>query len=502
MVAIIVLLLASINFVNLTTAKSQQRAKEIDVRKAVGAGRGSLVLQFLGEAFLLTAVATLLALLLTYLLLPLFNTITGKELVLSSVLGSLGWILPSMVLLTGLLAGAYPAFFLSSLRTVSIIRGKMKFGSGGGTTRKALVVFQFALSLLIIIGTLAVHWQIRFLQQKELGMEKDHIITAWLQGIPPTQYDVVRRELAQQSGIANVSFTNQDPVRITNNTSGVQWRGQLPEETLSFRTLYTDENFVETLDVPVLQGRNFSSALGSDTANFLVNQTAVRAMGLENPIGQELDYGDQKGQIIGVVQDFHSRSLHSAIDPLLIMYQPEYASLALVKIQADQTQEALKNVQKVFRVYNPDYPFSYSFLSDRYAQLYERERAVGRLTNAFAVLAIIIACLGLYGLASFSAERRTQEIGIRKALGATVSGILLLLSKDYVKLIVIAVVIAVPVVNYFIQDWLGGFAYRIDVGWWLFLLPALAVVLIALLSVSFQTVRAARRNPVDSLRYE
>lgn len=285
MVAIIVLLLASINFVNLTTAKSQQRAKEIGVRKAIGAGRLSLVLQFLGEAFLLTIVATLLALLLAYLLLPLFNTITGKALLLSSVPGSLGWVLPLMVLLTSFLAGAYPAFYLSSLRTVSIIRGSMKFGSGGGTTRKALVVFQFALSLLIIIGTLAVHWQIRFLQQKELGMEKDQILTVWLQGIPDTQYDVVRRELARQSGVTNVSFTNQDPVRITNNTGGVQWPGKSPEEALTFHILYTDENFVETLGVPIRQGRNFSPTLRTDTANFLVNQTAVRAMGLENPIG-------------------------------------------------------------------------------------------------------------------------------------------------------------------------------------------------------------------------
>ena len=502
LVAIIVLLLACINFVNLTTAKSQQRAKEIGVRKAVGAGRASLALQFLGEALLLTTVATGLAVLLTYLLLPLFNSITGKELALSSVASSWGWLLPGAVIITGLLAGAYPAFFLSSLKTVSIIRGKMKFGSGGGTTRKALVVFQFALSLLIIIGTLAVHWQIRFLQQKELGMEKDQVITFSLQGVAPAQYDVMKRELLQQPGITQVALVNQSPVRITNNNSNMQWPGKGPDDELLFRVLGTDENLLKTLSIPLLQGRNFSPTRLADTVNFLINQTAVRAMGLQRPIGQVLEYNGQQGQIIGVVQDFHSRSLHATIDPLLMLYRPQYAKLALVKTLPERTQPALASIQAAFQRYQPDHPFSYDFLSDRYARLYKREEAVGRLTNAFAVLAIIIACLGLFGLASFTAERRTKEIGIRKTLGATVSGILLLLSKDYVKLILIATVVAVPVANYFIQDWLGSFAYRIDLSWWLFLIPALVILLVALLSVSFQSVRAAVRNPVDSLRYE
>ncbi len=502
LVAVIVLLLACINFVNLTTAKSQQRAKEIGVRKAVGAGRWSLAIQFLGEALLLTVVATGLAVLLTFLLLPLFNGITGKELALSSVASAWGWLLPAVVVATGLLAGAYPAFFLSSLKTVSIIRGKMKFGSGGGATRKALVVFQFSLSLLIIIGTLAVHWQIRFLQQQELGMEKDQVVTFPLQGVSSAQYDVLKQELLPQPGITQVALVDQSPVQVTNNNSGVQWPGKAPDDELLFRVLATDENLLNTLDIPLLQGRNFSSTRLADTASYLVNQTAARAMGLEHPVGQVLDYNGQKGRIVGVVQDFHSRSLHAAIDPLLILYRPQYAQLALVKTVPGQTQSAIASIQAAFGRYQSDYPFNYDFLSDRYARLYEREEAVGRLTNAFALLAIVIACLGLFGLASFTAERRTKEIGIRKALGATVTGILLLLSKDYVKLILIATAVAVPVANYFIGDWLDGFAYRIDLSWWLFLVPALVILLVALLSVSVQSVRAAVRNPVDSLRYE
>ena len=500
-VAILILLIACINFMNLATAQSSQRAKEIGVRKAVGAFRGSLIVQFIGEAVMLTFFALLLALLIVFLLLPVFNDLTGKSVAIDFARPT-NWLLGlGLVLLTGLLAGSYPALFLSSFNTVRVLKGNLASHFGAANLRKALVVFQFALSILMIIGTLIVHQQVQYIQNKALGLDRDNLVYIPL-GDAREHYEVVRNQLLQHPGIVSVTSSNQNPLSVGNSTSDPTWDGKSEDDGAIFYIVNTDLDFLETMHMELREGRDFSKQFATDTSNYIVNETAARAMGMDNPIGENLEFWEQPGQIIGVVKDFHLQSLHVPIEPLILRYDPSYNWMLYVRTKAGETQQAIAALEAVHTQYNPEYPFAYHFMDEEFARMYKSEMVMGRLANYFAIIAIVISCLGLFGLASYAAARRTKEIGIRKALGASVTSIVVMLSNSFARLVLIGFIIAAPLAYYLMYQWLDNFAYRTDIALWVFAVAGVVGLLIAMLTISYRSFRAAQTNPVEALRYE
>ncbi len=501
-VAIFILLIACINFMNLATARSVKRAREVGVRKVVGAVRGLLIGQFIGEAMLLTFLALGLALLLVLVLLPVFNGVTGKQLSLpvtevrfwSMVLGT--------TFATGLVAGSYPALFLSALSPVRVLKGTLRFGSGARLFRQGLVVFQFVLSMLLIIGTLVVYRQIQYVQNENLGYERENLIYIPAEGELGGKYETFKQELLRMPGVQQVSYMFEAPTNIGSSTGGVTWTGKDPNVTIEFTQTGVGYDFIKTLKIKT-RGREFSKEYGTDSTNYLINQAAARRIGYAEPVGQPLTMWDRPGKIIGVMEDFHFQSLHEPIQPLIIRFDPRAAGKTiLVSTQPGQTRQALASLERLTKRLNPKFPFTYQFADEEYLKLYKSETVVSRLANSFAFLAVFISCLGLFGLAAFTAEQRTKEIGVRKVLGASVSSIVSLLSKDFLKLVVLAILIASPLAWWAMRRWLDGFEYKIALSWWVFALAGGLAVGIAFLTVSFQSVKAALLNPVKSLKTE
>lgn len=486
---------------NLATARSARRAKEVGIRKVVGAPRQFLIGQFMGEAIMISLVSILLSLGVVQLLLPVFNSVTGKEIVIEYT-NLLFWVyLVGLAILTGVLSGSYPALFLSSLKPVVVLKGVLKFDSKSIIFRKGLVVFQFCLSILLIVGTIVVYRQVNFIKSKNLGFNKENLILLTLDGDLRKNYEVFKQDILQTSSIKAVTQSTTNPIEIGNNTEDVTWPGKQSDEKILFTNLFIGHDFVKTMGVTIKEGRDFSSARVSDTAGFIINEETVRRMKLtKNAVGTVITMWDIKGPIIGVVKDFHINSLHSAIEPLIMVLRPEWGKVALVRTEAGKTQEAIAALSTAFKKYNPKYPFKYEFEDENYRQLYKNEMMVGQLANYFAVLGIFISCLGLFGLAMFIAEQRTKEIGVRKVLGASVTNIVGMLSKDFLKLVMIAAIIAFPLAWFAMNKWLQNFAYRVELSWWIFLIAGFTAMLIALITVSFQAIKAAVANPVKSLR--
>ena len=499
-VVLLVLILACINYTNLATARATRRMREIGVRKALGASRGLLIRQFLLESTGLVTVAFVLALLLVQSLLPYFNQLTDKE--LSIDYGRpVCWLLATgFVGATGLLAGSYPAFLLASFRPVRVLRGKLMPGTGTLSLRRTLVVVQFALSTVLIAGAMLIQRQAHFLLNKPLGLDKENLIAFPMQGGARTHMEAIKQQLLQHPSVVGVTGSNLAPLSISSSNAGIRWEGMAEGQQIEFSHMGVGYDFARTFGIPLVAGRDFSPDFSTDTANFIINETAARMMGLDDPVGTRVEGLNQQGKIIGVIQDYHNQLLYAPITPLMMyLTTPE---MLFIKTAPGQTAVALAQLQDVHRQHSAAYPFEYVFPEDELHQLYRDEEVAGTLASYFAALAIIISCLGLLGLASFSAQQRTQEIGIRKVLGASVSSLLMLLSRDYVRLILIALAIAIPVANYLIQEWLQNFAYTVALPWWQWLLPVGVIVLLALATVSTQTFRAATRNPVDSLRDE
>ncbi len=501
-VAVFLLLIACINFMNLATARSVKRAREVGVRKVVGAGRGLLMGQFVGEALLLTFLALVVALALVFVLLPVFNSLTGKHISFQIRQGSFWLLLFGTTLATGLVAGSYPALFLSSLNPVRVLKGTLKFGSGARLFRQGLVVFQFMLSMLLIVGTFVVYQQVNFIQNRNLGFERENLLYVPAEGDLAKKYETFKAELLRMPGIQSVSYMSELPTGIGSSTGGVQWSGKDPNVNIQFTMTSVGYDFIKTLKIKV-KGREFSKEFGTDSTNYLINQTAVRRIGYKNPLGQPLTMWGKPGKIIGVMDDFHFQSLHEPIQPLIIRFEPDAErKTILVSTQPGQTKQALASLEKLYKELNPKFPFTYQFADEEYQKLYRSETMVGSLANAFAFLAIFISCLGLFGLAAFTAEQRTKEIGVRKVLGASVSNIVGLLSADFLKLVLLAILIATPLAWYVMNRWLANFEYKITISWWMFALAGFLAVLIAFLTVSFQSVKAALMDPVKSLRSE
>ena len=503
LVAVIILLIACINFMNLATARSTKRAKEVGVRKVIGAARPVLMAQFMGEAMLLTFFSILIAILLTTLLLPAFNELTGKQLSLP-VRQPLFWTaMLGLLLLAGFVSGSYPAIFLSSLNPIRVLKGSLRFSGGATFFRKALVVFQFGLSIIFLVGMIVMYRQMDYIQRANMGFDRDNLVYMPLEGELANKYELFKQEAENIPAIQQVSKIRQPPTALYTHTSDFRWTGKAPDLVTSFVISDVGYDFVKTMKLKLAQGRDFSRDFPTDSAGFIVNEMAVKKMGYTDPIGKPVWWGRYQGKIIGVLQDFHFASLHQAIEPLIIhMNEDRHSGTLLVRLKAGRDKEGLAGLEKLCKELNPAFPFTYQFSDAEYNKAYRSEQLVSKLANYFSFLAIFISCLGLLGLAIFTAGQRTREIGVRKVLGASVPGIVSLLSKDFLGLVLIAIVIASPIAWYTMYSWLQGFAYRTPVSWWIFAAAGVSAILIAFLTVSFQAIKAAMANPVTSLRSE
>ena len=500
-VALFILLIACINFMSLTTARSAERAREVGLRKVLGAVRRQLVRQFLGESVLLALLAMGLAVVLVELTLPAFNTLTGKALTFGG--GFLWWIgLLGTGLAVGVLAGSYPAFALSIFCPAQVLKSQATPGSAGAWLRKGLVVLQFGIAVVLITGTLVMAEQLAYIQRKNLGFDKEQVAVIPLQdsGVR-SQYETIKQEVLAHPGVVQAAASYHTPGRGLGRYY-VEVEGI--EETLDLPTYIVDYDYLETMGMHVTAGRAFSENLPTDaTQAFMVNETAVRTFGWDEPLGKTITWDSEKlGAVVGVVQDFHVRSLHEAIEPMILHIDPTYFRRLSVRIRPDQIPETLAFLKTTFEQIDPRHPFEYSFVDQDFAMQYEAEQRTARLIRYAAILAILIACLGLLGLAAFSVQRRTKEIGVRKVLGATIPGIVLLLSKDFVRLVLVALVMAAPLSYLAMNHWLADFAYRVEISVGTFVLAGGLALLIAVLTVSYQAIRAALADPVKSLRYE
>ena len=511
-IAILILLIAGMNYINLATAFSLGRAKEIGVRKSSGAQKGQLIAQFLLESLMMAGVASLIACGLAALGLLLLKQGVGINLGLSALFsGQLLAGLAAVTFITGLLSGLYPAFFLSSFKPVLAMKGAASAGKSNSGLRKGLVIVQFGAAVLLLVSTLVIYRQLTFMQEKSLGLDKTHIVTLNQNNPLLPKWDAFRSELLKNPNILNVSRSSRLPAgRLLDDLGGtsVQLGDTMTPLTATLKMLATDLDFVPTYQIPLAAGRAFSRDFPTDTTQaWLLNEAATRVIGWKSPedaVGKRLIYGGRTDcYVVGVLKDFHFESLHQEIVPMIFFIPRDKTNLFSISVKTGaNTTEALAHLKQVWQQFNADFPCNYAFLDEDYGQLYAAEIRQGRLYLFFSGLAIFVACLGLFGLATFAAHQRTKEIGIRKVLGATVSGITGLLAQDFLKLVVLAIVVASPIAWYLMNRWLQDFAYRIHIQWWMFALAGLLALAIAFFTVSFQSVKAALTNPVKSLRSE
>ncbi len=511
-IALFILLIACINYMNLSTARSALRAKEIGIRKVVGARKKELISQFLSESVLLTWAAIFIAFALLYFSLPWLNKLSEQNLSVSMLIK---WQILIPLFLTpfivGTISGLYPALFMSSFQPVKTLKGLFKVGGGSISFRKALVVAQFTISIILIITTMIVFQQLRFMQKASLGYDKNHIVTMAYYPQLNDQYESFRNTLLQNSNIKDVGRSSRIPTGRLLDGSGASVPGSdsMVPVKADIRYVATDYDFIPTYGIQMTAGRNFSRAYGTDTSNFIINEAAVKAIGWkssQDAVGKNLKYGQFTGHVIGVVKDFHFESLHEAITPLIFVMPPPanqglYNNIS-IKISGNNISSSLNAIKNTWQKYLPELPYQYTFLDENFSKLYDAEQKQETIFTVFACIAIFIACLGLFGLSAFAISQRVKEIGVRKVLGADVTTIVALLSKDFLKLVCIAALIAFPVAWYAMNSWLKDFAYRIQIHWWVFLFAAIAALLIALITVSSQAIKAAMANPVKSLRTE
>lgn len=502
-VAAIILIIACINFMNLATARSATRSREVGIRKVIGAHRTGLVIQFISESVLLSFVSLLFALMVVQLLLPFFNDITNKDISLNArdLYFSGGIIL--ITLFCGLLAGSYPAFFLSSFKPALVLKGNVQSSLWGGGLRKALVVVQFTASVILIIGSIVVYNQIGYIQNKHLGFDRENIVALEMQEGLSANQSAFRQDLLQFPEIKEAGFAGDNPFKVEANTTDPVWPGKGEGTDIAFKVVSCDQHFIPAIGMTIVQGRNFGDNYPQDSANYIINEKAMAAMGLnaDNVIGTPLEMWNGKGKIIGLLKDFHNGNLREAIEPLVMVYLPLNTWRAYIRTEGDP-RKAITAIEQTTKKYDPDYPVRYSFLNDEYNLQYRNEEIIGKLSLGFTIVAILISCLGLFGLALFTSERRMKELGIRKVLGASVSSLLLLLCRDFAKLVMIALLIAVPIAWYITHEYLTAYAYHAPLGASTFILPAIGILLLAMLTVSYQSIRAAIDNPVKSLKNE
>jgi putative ABC transport system permease protein len=505
-IALLILVVGCINFINLTTARSSQRASEVGVRKVVGSTRRQLIRQFLSESIFLSFIATLLALIMVDLALPVFNTLVGKEF---SAYYYQDWsflvVIVLGALVIGTLAGSYPAFLLASFRPVEVLKGKMGSGIKGRLFRNILVVFQFCASIILLVGTTVIYMQLHYIRNKELGFEEEHVIVVQRAEKLGSQQKTFKEELKRNPDILSVTFTDSLPQMLL-EAKVFQKEGEGSSENNTLITITADYDLLETYGLKMIEGRYFEKERSADSTAIVLNETAVKALDIQNPLEKRLilvGLTRRPMNIIGIINDFHMEPLHVKIGPTAVLLIGERPGVLLsARVRPGNLSKTLAYVEDQWNRFTNNQPFEYIFFDDQFDTIYKTEVQAGKVITAFACLAIFIACLGLLGLASFTASQRTKEIGIRKVLGATVSGIILLLNKNFIKWVLMANLIAWPLAYYAVNKWLQNFAYRIGINIWMFLGSAALALIIALLTVSYQSIKAARANPVDSLRYE
>ncbi|HVX26728.1 MAG TPA: FtsX-like permease family protein, partial [Parafilimonas sp.] len=508
-VALFILLIACINFMNLTTARSANRAREVGIRKVLGTEKSDLIWQFLFESTAMVLVSLIIAVIIVYAVLPLFNNVADKQMTITSLLSV--YILPLLIALpfvVGLLAGSYPAFFLSSFKPIEVLKGKLKLGSKSGGLRSVLVVFQFATSIVLIVGTIVVYDQLNYIQTKNLGYNKDQILIINGIGSLNDNATAFKNETNQLPGVLSATISGYLPVSDSYRSDNTFSKDAVltTQSGFDMQNWSVDYDYIKTLGMQILKGRNFSKDFPTDSSAVIINETTAKILGYADPIGKNLYESEDNGAtsahtIIGVVKNFNFESLHQVIGPLCF-HLGGGGGFGVFKVNTANIQNLITQIENKWKAIAPGLPFSYRFLNDSFDEMYRSEQRAGKIALIFSVLAIFIACLGLFGLATFIAEQRTKEIGIRKVLGASVQSIVQMLSKDFLKLVAIAFVLAAPIAWWAMHSWLQDFAYRINIEWWFFAFAGIGALLIALITVSFQAIRAAISNPVKSLRTE
>lgn len=511
-VAIFVLLLACINFMNLSTARSSNRAKEVGIRKVLGTERRSLINQFLTESTLTVLIATVIAVGIVWLTLSWFNNLSGKQLsMLDLFQPQYILFLVALPLVVGLLAGGYPAFFLSSFKPIAVLKGKINAGFKRSALRNVLVVFQFATSIILIVGTIIVYRQLNFIQTKKLGFNKDQVLIVNGTGGLWNKTEAFKEDVSGLAGVSGATFAGYLPVSNSSRNDNTYSTSPVMDSKNGFnmQTWQADYDYFKVMGMEIVKGRAFSKEFGTDTSAMIINESLAKLLGFKDPIGQKLytNYQDQSGTrfisytVVGVVKDFHFESLRQNIGPLCFrLGKPDWVTA--FKVNTSNINELVKSVEAKWKTYAPSMPFSYQFLDEAFDNMYRVEQRTGKLGLTLAIIAILIACLGLFGLATYMAEQRIKEIGVRKVLGASIADLVTMLSKDFLKLVIISTILAVPLSWWAMNKWLQDFAYRVSVGWWVFAAAGILALLIAVLTVSSQAIKAALANPVKSLRTE
>lgn len=499
-IAIFILVIACINYINLSTARSILRAKEVSLRKIVGAAKVQLFLQFIVETALLFLFATVFAILLVYILLPLFNQISGKEIVFDFSNIQIWKVFVLTITGTLIISSIYPAILLSSFQPLNALKGKVNTRISDAAFRKVLVVIQFSFSMILITGTIVIGNQLSYIRSKYLGYDREHVLTSNIIHMKD-HLQAIKSDLLNQPGIQRVTAAGGNIVWHLGQTGSNWWEGKEEGETMMVSPISIDKDFIPFFKMDMKEGKAFTGSV-ADSAHFILNETAVKAVRIKDPIGKKFKLWETEGTIIGVVKDFHSGSMREKIKPVVMIYSAFNNWTIYIKTTGKDAPKAIAALERQWKKYNSDFPFEYSFLDEQFNNLYKSEQRTGLLFNVFAAIAIFISCLGLFGLAAYTAQLRTREIGVRKVLGASLPGIVRLLAGDFIKLVFIAILLATPISWYVMNKWLQDFAYKTNIGWVVFLLSGIIAVLIALFTISFQSLKAAMANPVKSLRTE
>lgn len=498
-----ILLIACINFMNLSTARASKKAKEVGIRKSIGAQRQSLIFQYLSESLATSLVSLALAVALVWAVLPQFNLITDKQITFDVLTPSTVGIMLLLGICTGLLAGSYPAIFLSGFMPAQVLKGVVRGSWSELWARRGLVVFQFCLSVILIVAVMVIYRQVDYVQTQNLGYDKEHLIHFGIEGKISSTRETFLNEIRKLPGVVSASSISQTFLGRNNNTSGLAWEGKNESDEILFENIGVNHGALETMGIQMAEGRGFSEDSPSDTTKIIFNEAAIKVMGLQNPIGKTIKlWGKYDLEIIGVAKDFHFQSLHDVINPLFFRLSPANTWSIVVRLEAGKEKETLQALNTLYTTYNPGFTFDYKFQDQEYAHLYAAEQRVASLSGYFALFAILISCLGLFGLAAFTAERRLKEIGIRKALGSSSLRIVLLLSGDFTRMVLLSILIGLPISYYLLDSWLQKFAFHIDLTIWYFIGAGAVALLIAWITVASQAIRASRVNPVECLHQE
>jgi ABC-type antimicrobial peptide transport system permease subunit len=502
-VGVFVLLIACINFMNLSTARSEKRAREVGVRKAIGSQRRQLVIQFFSESYMVVLFAFLLSLVLVLVALPFFNDVADKKLALLWS-NPVFWLLGiGVCIITGLIAGSYPALYLSSFQPVKVLKGTFRAGRFAAIPRKVLVVLQFSVSVILIIGTMVVYKQIQHAKNRPIGYNRESLLQVSTNDVIHGKFETLRNELKSSNVIVDITESVSPATSVWNSNGGFEWEGKDPNLAVDFPNNGVTYDFGKVLGWEIKEGRDFSRAFATDSAAFIINESAVKFMGLKDPVGKTVKWNDKPFTVIGVVKDMLAESPYEPVRASFYHISPEQGNVITVRVNPDLApSDALAKLENTFKRYDPASVFEFSFVDEEFARKFGEEERIGKLTTCFAFLAVLISCLGLFGLASFVAEQRTKEIGIRKVLGATVANLWHLLSKQFVLLVCISLLVSIPLAYYFMQNWLQHYTYRTGLPWWIFVAAGAGALAITMLTVSFQAIKAARSNPVKSLRTE